>query len=229
MPSLVFPQAIRIILQLFFRISDRQHQDSHQHDSGSDSTGTRIVLHTLLRLVASSRRNQIALASTALSTILLDPILPADNTDSTHSIPSSISMSALTQAAEETNRSAANTQSQATPLKARTQHADLLASILRHLYATAGFRTMTVASSSSTSHRLLKVRRQPQLLRPMTAIEYSIYSWTLLRPRRNPTPSCSAWPSMVTLRSRSPTLRRPFPPAAASRASLSSPPSLSSV
>lgn len=136
-PSLVFPHTIRIMLQLLFRRTSLVHQPSDV--DSLDSIGVRIVLHVLLRLVSSNRRNQSALADVGLTTILLDAILPADDTVTTRSIPSSsISASRLQLSSHSPDSSTTQAENEPGSLVGTLQHRDLLARILRHLYAAAG-------------------------------------------------------------------------------------------
>ncbi|TKY89529.1 hypothetical protein EX895_001314 [Sporisorium graminicola] len=135
-PSLAFPHAIRIVLQLLFRKTSHTHQQTHVDPM--DSIGVRIVLHVLLRLVSSHRRNQSTLAGVASTTVLLDAILPADVTHATRSVSS-------TSATRIQQRSTASSGSPTTQivnepgsLDGALRHRDLIALILRQLYAAAG-------------------------------------------------------------------------------------------
>ena len=130
-PSIVFPHAVRILLQLLFRAPNHQHPQS---STGSlDPIGTRIVLHILLRLVSFNRRNQSTLAGINLTTVLLDPILPSGN----NTVPSSISTSTLWPYTSSPDSSTLHTDSDADSFDP-SQLRELLSSILRHLYAAAG-------------------------------------------------------------------------------------------
>ncbi len=88
-PTVVFPQTIRILVQLL--LSDRRCKDG-QARLFLDDEGTSIVLHTLRRLVATSRRNQTALVNIGLSALLLDATLPIGVDDDT---PSSSRLTAI--------------------------------------------------------------------------------------------------------------------------------------
>lgn len=79
-PNVVFPQTIRILVQLLLGHAGRK---DGQARLGLDDEGTSIVLHTLRRLVATSRRNQTALANFGLSALLLDATLPTSVDDDT--------------------------------------------------------------------------------------------------------------------------------------------------
>ncbi|CBQ68488.1 related to WD repeat and FYVE domain-containing protein 3 [Sporisorium reilianum SRZ2] len=156
-PSLVFPHAIRIMLQLLFR--PPSHMQPQSHVDPLDSIGVRIVLHVLLGLVSSNRRNQSALAAVALTSVLLDAILPADDTHATRSMPSSISTQTLQQRPSPSPHSpAAQTESDPASPGGALQHRDLLARILRHLYAAAGIpdkdgrRLLVYLAAAAASH-----------------------------------------------------------------------------
>ncbi|GAC92926.1 hypothetical protein PHSY_000485 [Pseudozyma hubeiensis SY62] len=135
-PGLVFPHAIRISLQLL--LSRLPHRSQGGEADSFDSIGLRLVLHTLMHLVASNRRNQAALADTGVTGLLLDAIMPADSVDAGISIPSSISISTLRQYNAPSRSSQDTAEGHPSTTDSEWQHRDLLASVLGYLYAAAG-------------------------------------------------------------------------------------------
>lgn len=135
-PGITFPHAVRILLQLLF---SKTTPSLESNDAELfDAVGVRIVLHTLLQLIASNRRNQTALASIGLTTLVLDAVLPTITSHSASSLPSPISLPTFKPLDASLSSPHEQAERKAYSPAAQLRHRDLLASILRHLYAAAG-------------------------------------------------------------------------------------------
>ncbi|KAJ1025084.1 hypothetical protein NDA18_004368 [Ustilago nuda] len=134
-PSIIFPHAIRFLLQLLVRSNT---SDKDMHWLTLDREGAEIVLNTVFRLVLTSRRNQTALVNIGLSTLLLDTVLPAVSRFTDTSLPSSTSIASLTSQRPRvpSSDSPAVCDLQSDPIN--TSYRILFVKILRQLYAAVG-------------------------------------------------------------------------------------------
>lgn len=149
-PNIVFPHAVRIMLQLLLSTTP---PDKDSNAKSLDPEGVQVLLHSLLRLVSSSRHNQAALANIGLSSLLLDATLPVYDP---HGIPASLSQMSLNSSMAARNHVLGPTDSHDSSDNIQTQHQDLLAKILKRLYAAAGIpdkdgRKLLVYLSSASS------------------------------------------------------------------------------
>ena len=134
-PSIVFPYAVHIMLQLLLRKTTSLHESK---STPFDSDGVQIVLQILLRLVSTSRRNQAALANVGLSTLLLDATLPSGPSCTLQAIPRSVSATTRTARTQQTGLFGSEGDSDPLSTIMEARHRNLLTSILRRLYAAAG-------------------------------------------------------------------------------------------
>lgn len=148
-PTIVFPHAARILLQLLLNVPLSEEAGER---SSWDSEGIQIVLHTLLRLLSTSRRNQVALAGISLSTLLLEAALLAGSNNAAK-LTSTQTLAPISPDMDNMDREAPT---HITSVASDPQHRSLLSMILNRLYSAAGIpdkdgRKLLVYLSSETS------------------------------------------------------------------------------
>lgn len=203
-PSIVFPNAIRIMLQMLLPSASSSTGDDAF--TVLDSEGMQIVLYVLLRLVSSSRRNQFALANAGLSALLLDEVLSIDQNTSI-SITVSKSLHNL-QAGGPSPRVDPDNSSTKVPPLCRS----LLAELLKRLYGAGGIPDIDgrklLVYLSSTPSRLSSDATHDRILDLLLDVASS---------SKEPNTVLFSMAEYGHASLAFSTLRRPFPPSSSSR------------
>lgn len=213
-PSIILPHAIRIMLELLFRSTTA----SKGVDMFAvDRQGVEIVLHILLRLVSTSRRNQIGLANIGLSTLILNSVLPSPPLNVSASMSESSSMTPTTSQTYRALSSSTLAADESFAEPTDPPNRDLLVKILRQLYAAAGI-------PDKDGRKLLTYLSTPSSLRSDTGLPSQDERDRVLDLLLDVADS-SQQPNTVLFSMAEhghaslafSTLRRPFPPSASSR------------